>query len=169
MRKLYLSLSIVITLMGFLASASNATEIHVSPKPQEMIFATWQGFEIDKLASIWLLKRFVAPGRAVIRFYPTGTMEMKGIAFDVPGARLRRYHSASTFETILKHYGIDDPKLVYMGKIIHDIEINIWQQKFIARTPEVQAALREIIEKGAGNNETVEEACRYLDGFYKGL
>ncbi len=167
MRKLYLS--IVIALLGFLVSTANSAEIHVSSQPQEMVFSTWQGFEIDKLASIWLLKRFVAPGRAIIRFYPAGTIEMKGTAFDVPGARLRRYHSASTFETILKHYGMDDHRLVYMGKIIHDIEINIWQQKFIDRTPEVQAALTDIIERGAGNEETVEEACRYLDSLYRGL
>ena len=91
-------------------------------------FSTWKGFEVDKCASIWLIKRFIDKN-AKIKFFPKGNLITEGIPFDVPEAKLRRYHNMSTFESILKYYNLKDPKLIYIGKIIHDIEVNIWEKK----------------------------------------
>ena len=53
--------------------------LHDSTK-NRMVFSTWDGFEVDKLASIWLIKRFIAPG-AKVRLYPKG--EASGKAFNL--------------------------------------------------------------------------------------
>ncbi len=131
------------------------------------VFSTWDRFEIDKLASIWLLKRFVVEKGVHIYLYPPGTENMKGTPFDVPYARLRRYQNASTFETILKYYNIHDSRLDYIAQIIHDIEINIWQEKRMAQTLMVQQAVADIIENGNSNSEIIERACKYFDELYK--
>lgn len=64
------------------------------------VYVTLKGFEPDKLASIWLIKRFIDQ-KAEFVFLTKGDFPQEGIAFDVPDARLRRSHTRSTFETIL--------------------------------------------------------------------
>jgi len=99
---------------------------------KELVFSTWDGFEVDKCASIWLIKRFIDEN-AVIKFFPKGEIIKQGIAFDTPDAIFRRYHNMSTFESLLKHYKLNDPKLIHIGKIIHDIEVNIWKKKYLKK------------------------------------
>jgi hypothetical protein len=129
------------------------------------VFSTWEGFETDKCASIWLIKRFVDKN-AEIRFFPKGSKISKGILFDVPEARFRRYHNMSTYGAILKYYKLKDPKLIFIGKIIHDIEINVWEKKVLKETSSVQQAILTIIDQSGSPTEIIEKTCRYFDRFY---
>lgn len=131
------------------------------------IFATWEGFEADKCASVWLIKRFIAP-KAEIRFYPRGESLPEGVAFDTPDARFRRYHNKSTYETLLAHYDISDPKAAYIGRITHDIEVNIWEKKVIPETAQVMEDMPAIFS--LTSHEAIVEACRgYFDRLYAAL
>lgn len=129
-------------------------------------YVTWQGLEPDKLASLWLLKRFVDP-QAEFTLVSRGSMISKGIPFDVPSAQFKRSHSQSTFESILKDQGINDEKLIYIGKIIHDIEINTWKTKKIKATPTVQSELREIIDQEQDEPKAIRKAMQFFDKIYQ--
>ncbi len=131
-----------------------------------LVFSTWEGFEVDKCASIWLIKRFIDKN-AVIRFFPKGKLIKKGIPFDTPDAKFRRYHNMSTFESLLKHYEIKDPRLIHIGKIIHDMEVNIWEKKLFEETPVVRDAVTKIILNSKSNDEVIKKSCKYFDSFYK--
>ena len=130
------------------------------------MFSTWEGFETDKCASIWLIKRFVDKN-AEIKFFPKGSKITKGILFDVPEARFRRYHNMSTYESLLKYYELKDPKLIFIGQIIHDIEINVWEKKVFKETPSVQQTIFSIIDQSGSPTEVIEKTCRYFDRFYE--
>jgi hypothetical protein len=133
----------------------------------EAVFSTWDVFETDKCASIWLIKRFIAP-QAEIRFFPHGTSITEGIPFDTPEAKFRRYATKSTYETLLEYYDIKDPRLKYIGRLIHDIEVNIWEKKVYGESTKVMEAIRSIIVKNEGNNEAVmEKSLEYFDAFYQ--
>ncbi len=132
------------------------------------VFATWEGFESDKCASIWLIKRFIDRD-AVIKFYPKGDVIEEGIAFDTPEAEFRRRHNMSTYETILAHYKLDDPRLVRIGQIIHDLEVNVWEEKVFKESLVVLGAMNEIIKNSGGNEEVIAKSCRYFDSFYESL
>jgi len=143
--------------------------VTIIAKEGETVFSTWQGFEADKCASIWLIKRFIDK-RAVIKFFPKGEIITDGISFDVPEATLRRYHNMSTFETLLKHFELHNTKLIYLGNIIHDIEINIWGKKVYSETQRVQTELFYIIESSGKSTEVVMEEClKYFDSLYNEL
>lgn len=157
----------------FLAVALELLSVHGSrvsagpPKESSgRVFYTWEGFEADKCAAIWLIKRFI-DANASIRFVPNGETIEAGIAFDTPDAALRRYHNISTFEAMLKHYDLSDPRLVHIGKIIHDIEINIWDRKVMTETPAVQDAVNGIIAGSANKEEIVERSIQYFDTLYE--
>jgi hypothetical protein len=147
---------VVFSLAGFQTVAADT---------QPSTFSTWEGFEVDKCASIWLIKRFVDKD-AIIKFYPKGEPIKKGIPFDTPDAKLRRYHNMSTFESILKHYQLNDPKLIYMGKIIHDIEVNVWERKLMQETYPVKEQVNKIISNSTGNTEIIEKSVKYFNALY---
>ena len=70
---------------------------------------------------------------------------------------------------MLNHYKLHDPKLVYIGKIVHDIEINTWEKKLFSETNMVKDDILKIIMKSNDNDIIIEESCRYLDAFYHKL
>lgn len=112
---------------------------------QPQAFATWDIFEADKCASIWLIKRFISPS-AKILFYGREESPPKGILFDTPDAKFRRYHNKSTYETLIEHYKLNDLTLIYIGRIIHDIEVNIWERKVMDETRKVEEEVFEFLD-----------------------
>ncbi len=156
----------VICMLSVLLLCGETRQALAQGQPQ--VFSTWEGFEADKCASIWLITRFVAK-EASIRFFPKGSPITEGIAFDTPDAKLRRYHNLCTFESILKEYRLENPKLVHIGRIIHDIEINLWGMKRMNESREVQEAIDRIIATSKGNEDVVERSCLFFDGLYHSL
>jgi len=146
-------------------------ESRAADSPQSTIgrtFSTWEVFEADKCASIWLIKRFVDP-QAKFKFFPKGEPVSDGIPFDTPDAELRRFHNLAAFESILQHYQIDDPVLHQIGEIIHDIEVNTWKKKRFAETPVVEKEVNQIIQQSANNSERLQRTLAYFDSLYKDL
>jgi hypothetical protein len=72
----------------------------------------------------------------------------------------------SAFESLLKHYNLQDPKLIYIGKIIHDIEVNIWEKKVFPETYKVQDEIKKIILNSKNNGEVSEKSSNYFDLLY---
>ncbi len=107
-------------------------------------FVTWDVFEPDKCASIWLIRRFIAP-EAEILFFKKDLEALKGILFDTPEADFRRSHNRSTYETLLAHYRLQDERLIHIGRIIHDIEINTWQRKAFPETLHMQKEVMDLL------------------------
>jgi len=131
-----------------------------------LVYSTWDDFEVDKLASIWLLKRFIAPG-AKIEIYPKGRMIKKGIEFDTPYASLGRSFNRAAFEALLENYKMKDEKLVKMAKIIHDIEINVWQKKIFKKSRQIEQDVIQIINNDGSNDEIMEKAFKYFNVLYE--
>jgi len=82
--------------------------LHPLPAASQ-IYITWQGLEPDKLASLWLIKRFVDQ-EAEFKLVPKGSLIKDGIPFDVPSATFKRSHTRSTFECVLQNEGLDDER-----------------------------------------------------------
>jgi hypothetical protein len=140
----------------------------VSSEDMPKTFSTWEGFEPDKCASIWLIKRFINKD-AEFKFFPKGEFIKEGIPFDTPDARLRRYHDRSTYESIIKEYKIDDPAARQIGMIIHDIEINIWEKKLYKESLEVDEKIMHIIQNSKDNAEIIQKSDAYFDFLYKDI
>lgn len=132
-----------------------------------LVFSTWDIFEVDKLASIWLIKRFVDPN-AEIKFYPKGDAITEGIPFDTPDAKFRRYHNASTYETLRRHYKINQPRCIYISKIVHDIEVNTWEKKKMTESRAVIKAIHIIITSSSSADEIIERGMRFFDKLFSG-
>lgn len=129
-------------------------------------YTTWETMEVDKCASAWLIKRFIDKD-AVFKFIPKGDLVKEGIPFDTPDSEFRRYHNMSTFESILQKYRINDPALIHIGKIMHDIEINYWREKVITESQKIQEGIQEIISSTKDPTECLKKTFLIFDEIYR--
>ena len=113
-----------------------------SPTEEGHVYVTWDTMEADRVASAWLLKRYVDP-EAEFRFCAAGQPMTGGIPFDVPEAEIRRYHNLATFEYILQKYKIRDPRLTAIGRLMHEIEVITWQAELSPEADELNTLLRD--------------------------
>jgi hypothetical protein len=118
--------------------------------PDVPTYVTWDQMEPDKCASLWLIRRHIAPGARFVFFSVNGDPP-PGILFDTPEAEIRRTHRQSTFEVLAARYDVDDPKVQYIGRLMHDIEINIWQRKALAETRRVESEVLALIGSASGD------------------
>ncbi len=93
---------------------------------QDKIWVTRAGMHIDRLASAWLIRRFL-DANARFEFVPSGqtfsSLEDK-IPFDMYGVSFGHHGEDCTFETLLKRFGLaDDPALNTLAQIVHDIDL----------------------------------------------
>lgn len=153
----------IMSALMVMALGSRTVAVAEPPAP---VFSTWEIFEVDKLASIWLIKRFINP-EAEIKLYPRGQRIEEGVPFDTPDANLRRYFNRSTYEMFMQQYGIGDARCLYIAKIVHDIEINTWEEKVMPESRTVIAAIQGIITGSSSSDEIIIRAVNYFDALYK--
>jgi len=147
--------------------ASYPTAAPAAPRAQAAaVFASWDDFETDKLASIWLIKRHINP-HAQIQIYPKDTPLTGVIAFDTRDAKLRRYHNLSTFECLLREYRLNDPKLQQLGRIIHDIEINTWASAALPESLRIRDEIRQMIDARPSTDWLLSASLAYFDDLYQ--
>jgi hypothetical protein len=75
---------------------------------------------VDRLACIWLIRRFIDPD-AVVRY--AGTAEPGEVAFDMQQGEFGHRGNLCTFEVMIKSFNLDDPGLRAVAEIVHEIDL----------------------------------------------
>jgi hypothetical protein len=88
---------------------------------------TWltrEGVHVDRIASAWLISRFIDP-EARFGFVPSkGHVPKPGeLRFDMYEAEFTHEGDRCTFEVLLERAALDDPALGAIGEIVHDIDL----------------------------------------------
>ena len=87
------------------------------------VWVTRRNVFVDRIASAWLIRRFIDP-RAEFKFVPSrGYAPRPGeLRFDMFEAEYTHEGDRCTFETLLRRFGLIDPALRIIGEIVHDID-----------------------------------------------
>ena len=102
-----------------------ATETKAASDPlKNRTWVTRQGVQVDRIASAWLIRRFIDPA-ARFKFVPgTGYAVQPGeLRFDMFEGEFTHRGDRCTFEVLLADAKLDDPALAAIGEIIHDIDL----------------------------------------------
>ena len=88
------------------------------------IWVTRGGVHVDRIASAWLIRRFIDP-EARFRFVPsTGYAPQPGeLRFDMFEAEFTHEGERCTFEVLLARAELADPALRAIAEIVHDIDL----------------------------------------------
>jgi hypothetical protein len=96
-------------------------------RPPELVGRTWvtrTNPKVDRLASAWLIRRFVDPGARFRFVAPDGDVARPGeLRFDMAGGDFTHEGDRCTFETLLGRLGLTDPALRPVAEIVHDIDL----------------------------------------------
>jgi len=97
-----------------------------SPGRSGLVGRTWatrRGIQIDRIASAWLIRRFIDP-RARFRFIdPAEERDPNELRFDMVGGDFSHEEDRCTFETLVRRTGLSDKGLDAVAEIVHDIDI----------------------------------------------
>ena len=88
-----------------------------------MKWVTWQNIGIDRMACIWLIRRWIDP-TAEFHFIPNGGKPATedGEPFDIPGERFSHHGGHCTFHALLEKNKINDPILTHIARIVDEAD-----------------------------------------------
>ncbi|MGE5123784.1 MAG: chromate resistance protein ChrB domain-containing protein [Acidobacteriaceae bacterium] len=92
-----------------------------------MLWVTRSHVHVDRVACPWLISRFV-DSEAEFLFVPTSQIEKVvgetgAIPFDAPGVELGHAEGRCSFESIILKYGLKEPGLLRMARIVHAADV----------------------------------------------
>ncbi len=87
-------------------------------------WVTRTGIKVDRMASAWLIRRFIDP-EARFKFVPAkGYRPEEGeLRFDMFDAEFTHDGDLCTFEVLVRRFGLADPALRDLAEIVHDIDV----------------------------------------------
>lgn len=96
-------------------------------RPEELRGRTWvtrKGAQVDRIASAWLIRRFIDPAarfKFVLgnRYRP----EPGELRFDMFEGEFTHEGDRCTFEVLVERLGLDDPALREVAEIVHDVDL----------------------------------------------
>src|SRR5712691_1231060 len=135
-----------------------------------MRFVTRKNAAVDRIACPWLIRRFVDKDA---EFLYVAAADVAGIAreksavpFDVEGAELGHVDGRCSFESILIKYGLHDPALQRMARIVHgaDVEADLAETAEAAGLKAIAMGFR--LTYGERDHEKLEAQMPLYDALY---
>jgi hypothetical protein len=93
-----------------------------------MLWVTRSHVHVDRVACPWLITRFI-DSEADFLFVPNSQIEKVvaetgAIPFDAPGVELGHVEGRCSFESIIAKYGLKEPGLLRLAKIVHAADVD---------------------------------------------
>jgi len=119
---------------------------------------------VDRIASAWLIKRFVDL-EAEFLFAPPEEFPAEAIPFDAMGAEFGHHGEDCTFETILKRCGLRDQRLGQLAEIVHEVDLR--DQKFHRDEARgFDLAIRGLLAALKDDQQVLAHGMTLFDGLY---
>ena len=134
---------------------------------QGRIWVTRKGIHVDRMASAWLIRRFIDP-HSRFKFVPAkGYQPEPGeTRFDMYDAEFTHEGDRCTFEVLLERLGLSDPGLGPIAQIVHDIDLK--DSKFAREeTPGIDRLITGIAMANKDDDKRLERANAVFDDFYE--
>jgi hypothetical protein len=119
---------------------------------------------VDRLASAWLIKRFIDREAKFVWFARPSERPRGAIGFDFDGAQFTHVRNQVTFEALLASFGLeDDGALAAIGAAVHFLDIGGIP---VADAKGLETLLRGAKERAKSDDALLAEAMRVLDLLY---
>jgi hypothetical protein len=128
------------------------------------IWATRRNPWVDRLASAWLIKRFIDREARFAWFDRPSERPKSAVGFDYDGAEFTHVGNRVTFEALVASFGLDDdPALAAIGAAVHFLDVGGIP---VADAKGLETLLRGAREKAKNDDALLAEAARIFDLFY---
>ena len=140
-----------------------------SEAPRGATWVTRVGVHVDRIASAWLIRRFIDP-KARFKFVaPKGYRpEPDEVRFDMYDAEYTHEGERCSFETLLERFALRERALRAIGEIVHDIDLK--DDKFGRdETPGVAAVVGGIVAAHDDDATRLDRGGALFDDLYAQL
>jgi hypothetical protein len=133
-----------------------------------MKWVTLENIGVDRMACIWLIRRWIDP-KAEFIFIPAGTRPLpKAEPFDIPGARYSHHGGHCTFYKLLTENGIKDPILAHIATMVDEADV-IQEVNIEPAAPGLDLICRGLRRISADDMEAVGRGSLVYDALYAEL
>jgi hypothetical protein len=131
---------------------------------QGRTWATRRRMWVDRVASAWLIRRFIDRDARFIWLTSPDACPADALGFDFDGAAFTHVGERVTFEVLLTSFGLDkDPALLRLGAMVHALDVGG------APVPEAigfEAIMAGARERATDDDHLLDEMSRVLDSMY---
>jgi hypothetical protein len=134
---------------------------------KDKTWVTRKGIYVDRIASAWFVRRFVDPD-ARFKFVPAkGYKPLSGeIRFDMFEAEFTHEGDRCTLEILIDRTGTNDPALLRIAEIVHDIDLK--DQKFGRQeTPGIEQVIAGIAMAHKDDETRLARGSAVFDDLYE--
>ena len=131
---------------------------------QKRVWATRKSPWVDRLASAWLIKRFIDRDARFAWLERPSALPKKAVGFDFDGAEFTHVKNRVTFEVLLTTFSLEnDAALQSIAKAVHFLDVGGIP---VPDAKGLETVLKGIREKAKNDDALAAEAMRILDLFY---
>ena len=131
---------------------------------QSRTWATRKDPWVDRLASAWLIRRFIDPAARFVWLDRPSSLPRKAVGYDFDGAEFTHVGNRVTFEVLMETFGLDrDPALAAIGASVHFLDVG---GNTAADAKGLETVLKGVKEKARNDDAMLAEAMRIFDHFY---
>jgi hypothetical protein len=128
---------------------------------QKRLWATRKTPWVDRLASAWLIKRFIDRDAKFVWIARPSECPKKAVGFDYDGAEFTHVKNRVTFEVLAAAFGLDqDPALAKIGAAVHFLDVGGIP---VPDATGLETMLKGAREKARGDDALLAEAMRTFD------
>ena len=109
------------------------------------VWATRRRPWVDRLASAWLIRRFIDPDARFVWLQSPADCPKTALGFDFDGATFSHVGARVTFEVLLAAFDLETPALRRLGVLVHGLDAGGVQPPEAAGVERVLAGMREAI------------------------
>jgi hypothetical protein len=134
-----------------------------------MKWVTWENVGVDRMASAWLIRKFIDP-QAEFVFVPVGRKPLPEGAepFDIPGARYSHHRGHCTFHTLLKEFKLKDPVLAQIAQIVDEADV-VQEAAVEPAAPGLDLICRGLRRSSKDDWEALESGALVYEALYAEL
>src|SRR6266540_3271878 len=137
---------------------------------EDLLGKTWvtrKGIYVDRMASAWLIRRFIDPDARFKFVPPKGYKPLPGeLRFDMFEAEFTHEGDRCTLEVLIERMVINDPALNPIAEIVHDIDLK--DSKFGRQeTPGIERLVAGIAMAHKDDEKRLARAAAVFDDLYE--
>jgi hypothetical protein len=133
-------------------------------KYHSRIWATRKDPWVDRLASAWLIRRFIDPAARFIWLDRPSSLPKRAVGYDFDGAEFTHVGKRVTFEVLIEAFSLEkDQALAAIGASVHFLDVG---GNIVADARGLETVLKGMKEKARNDDAMLSEAMRIFDHFY---
>jgi len=131
---------------------------------QGRTWATRRHLWVDRVASAWLIRRFIDPKARFLWIEKPSACPRKALGFDFDGATFTHVGKLVTFEVLLSSFGLaNEPGLVRLGELVHALDVG---GPVVPEASGFEAMMAGARQRTADDDELLAEMSRVLDSLH---